>query len=159
MTLVNDMQRLKDDLLRLPREFGLPQYRRLAVRKRSPQSTLYDRIISPTPKTVNLNARQIAELMSKETVQVSTEDFWVKHLSRVNYTREFLLDDIDFYILDYSSQSNGTVSGIRCKPVFLDESKATSYSLAMKRMGDREVIERVGSATYSSSNQIEIEVT
>jgi hypothetical protein len=144
MTLVQDYQKIKDRLIAIPRELGMPQYRTLVIRKKSHlnEQRLYDHIIDPTPKVVNVNERQISEIASRDTVQISVEDYFVKHLSRVNYTPQFLLTDVEFYILDYSN-NDCEISGIRCKPIFLDESKTTSYEMILKRVSDHETLEVV----------------
>lgn len=126
----------------------MPQYRRLVCRRYTGvlHQGLYpvvrDVVISPTPKTVNVNARQIAELASRETIQISSEDFYVRHISRVNFNRKTLLEDVEMYILDYS-QTGDVITGIPCKPIFLDESRTTSYDLILKRMGDHRQIEKL----------------
>jgi hypothetical protein len=144
--LIPRLQALKDELIRLPFNFGVPSYRELAVRKRSPNLKegifpyCYDEILSPVPKVVNVNDRQISELISKDSVQISVEDFFVKHVSRVRYDREFLLKDVEFYILDYVN-TNDRIFGIKCRPIFLDEAGTTSYSMFLKRLSDHQEIE------------------
>lgn len=139
MTLISNLQALKDRLIVLPKDLGMPQYRELAVRKKTGLQTVSDYIFSPTPKIVNLNDRQISELLSKDTVQISIEDYFVKHISRVQHDRQFLMKDVDFYIVDYNNV-NGVIYGIKAKPIFLDEAGTTSYSLILKRLSDHEKI-------------------
>lgn len=139
MTLISNLQVLKDKLIEIPKVLGVPSYRELAVRKKTGDLTTADYIFVPTPKVVNLNDRQISEIISKDTVQISIEDFFVKHISRVLHDRKFLIEDVEFYILDYLKVGS-VISGIRCRPIFLDEAGTTSYSMVLKRLSDHEVI-------------------
>jgi phospholipase C len=141
MTLIANLQVLKDKLIRLPTDFGVPSYRQLVVRKKyDNEDGFYDHVFDPVPKTVNLNDRQISELISKQTVEISVEDYFVKHISRVQHDREFLTKNIEFYILDYKVEFN-VISGIKCRLIFLDESGTTSYAMFLKRLSDHQEIE------------------
>lgn len=142
MSLISDLQLLKDKLIVIPHDLGMPQYRELVIRKKINNYQLQDVFFSPVPKVVNVNDRQISELISKETVQVNLEDYYVKHISRVKYDRYFLTQNVDMFILDYSNNA-GNITGIRCRLLFLDEARTTSYEMYLKRLSDHESIEAV----------------
>jgi len=139
--LIPRLQLLKDKLIQIPRDLGVPTYRNLAVRKKSTLTDNFkDYIFDPVPKIVNLNDRQISELLTKDTIQISLEDFFVKHISRVTNTRESLTKGIEFYIVDYQKVA-GQIKGIKCRLIFLDEVGTTSYAMYLKRLSDHILIE------------------
>lgn len=143
MTLIGNLQILKDKLIEIPTVLGVPSYRNLVARKKlNADDSFYDYVFSPVPKVVNLNDRQISELISKGTVEISIEDYFVKHISRVKHDRKFLTENIEFYILDYKKRFD-VISGIKCRLLFLDEAGITSYSMFLKRLSDHKEIENI----------------
>jgi len=151
MTLIQDLQKLKDELIQLPEQLGMPQYRPVVIRKLLDNGLFFDEMLVPTPKVGKVSANDFGsstdlEFLSGGTVDITAKDFLLKHVSRVRYTYEFLSEKVEYYIVDYEKKWEGnqqTVSGIRCKPVLVDESGTTSYKILLKRLADHQVIPTV----------------
>lgn len=151
MTLIQDLQKLKDELIVLPEQLGMPQYRSVAIRKLGGSGLFYDEILEPTPKVGKVNDRDFGtstdfELLSQGTIEITTKDFLLKHVSRVRYSYQFLTEKVEYYIVDYCWGWNGdqqVIEGIKCKPVLVDESGTTSYKVVLKRLADHQIIPSV----------------
>lgn len=140
MTLIQQLQKLKDNLIVLPEQLGMPQYRPVAIRKLHESGLFYDEILTPTPKVSNISEfNSEIELLSQGTIEISSRDFFLKHVSRVRYDFDFLDKNLEFYIVDYCvewQESQQIIKGIRCKPLLIDESGTTSYKIVLKRLAD-----------------------
>lgn len=144
MSLIRELQKLKDNLIRLPEELGMPQYRPVAIRKLHDSGLFYDELLTPTPKVGKVNngdfgSSTTIELLSQGTIEITAKDFLLKHVSRVRYTYEFLSEKLEYYIVDYCVVWHGTqqiLTGIRCKPLLVDDSGTTSYKVVLKRLAD-----------------------
>lgn len=157
MTLIDDLISIKADLHSIPVDLGLPQYRTIAVRKSQLNDgeitpIFKDFVLEPPVHIANVPTRYVGMELTRNTVVIAQDDFFVKNLPRL-YAKEFLELDIEFYTIDPVIQSGAIVGGIKCQLLDVLDSKALSWQLVLRKMSDRELSPVVQAVTIKNSSE------
>lgn len=148
MSLISDLTQLKADLHSIPTDLGLPQYRQIVIRKvLLPDGEIIpqfkDFLLSQKVHVVNIPTRFVGLELTRNSIVISEDDLFCKNLPRL-YSKTFLEQDIEFYVVDpVFNESGQVIDGIRCQLLDVRDNRTLSWQLMLRKDPDNSQIEPV----------------
>lgn len=142
--LVPRLTGLKDRLMQIPQSLGVPQYRSVYIRKlqyeeNSVFASRYDLKLETPCKANNVRPRLVGLPVDNNTI-LSYNDIELE-ISRT-YNLEVIQNDVKYFIIDPEFDAQGRIiSGIKCRLLYIDDSKLLYWGVILRLFSDDRTIE------------------
>lgn len=131
MSLFSELGHIRDMISPIAREMGVPFCRSLVMVYRNPMADQYIQV-QPNPITNQLTSKMAAVVSQISEVELDTNDFEIKGISRENHSYQ-QIRNADYFIVDGEVSSEGILTpGIICDFVSISE-QALGWDLVLKR--------------------------